>query len=237
VTGTSERIRSLIAEPMTAAQVSESLAVRVKLVRGLIQTMLRLGIVTKVGDKRPYQYQVSRELKEQNRGFGLKSNTSQKIRDLLKKEDMTPAQICRELGLKSDRAYQHLRDMIPGGYIAKNVNGTYRWLKDPAPPMSEEEKNRKKNERRRAQRAANPPAPRPIRRASTMPIVIRKPQPQCVKPSQTVEEWLANGGVIDRSPTQSRFERLTTEDILARSGVAIGFQMPKSPRLSPEGKW
>lgn len=234
MTGTSERIRSLIVEPMTATEVSERLAVRVKLVRGLIQTMLRLGIVTKVGDKRPYQYQVSRELKEQNRGFGLKSNTSQKIRDLLKKEDMKPAQICRELGLKSDRAYQHLRDMIPGGYIVKNINGTYRWLKDPAPPMSEEEKNRKKNERRRAQRAANPP--RPVRR-TTMPIVIRKAQPQCTKPSQTVEEWEANGGVIDRSPTQSRFERLTTEDILSRSGVAIGFQMPKSPRLSPEGKW
>lgn len=214
----SERIRSLISEPMTSADISKTIDVRVKLVRGLIQTMLRLGIVTKIGDKRPYKYQVVRELKEQHRGFGLKSNTSQKIRDLLKEEDMTPGQIGAELAVKVETVYQHMRDMIPGGYIAKNPNGTYRWLKDPKPPMTEQERAEKRRERRRAKRAAGAINPRvkpaKPRHERMVPITIKKPVvTSSGKPAQTVDEWLAQGGVIDRSPTPVRFERLTQKDI------------------------
>lgn len=211
----SERIRSLINEPMTSAEISESIDVRVKLVRGLIQTMLRLGIVTQIGDKRPYKYQVARELKEQNRGFGLKSNTSQNIRNTLKIQELTPAQIASKLSLKTDNVYQHMRDMIHSGYIAKNEDGTYQWIKDPAPPMTEQERLAKRRERDRLKRAAHASTPRPkVRHERMVPITIKKPVEDANgKPAQTVDEWLAEGGKIDRSPTPVRFERLTKQDI------------------------
>ena len=46
----------------------------------------------------------------------------------------------------------------------------------------------------------------------TVVKVKEKAEPKAVK-AQTVDEWLAQGGVIDRSPTPLPFERLSQADI------------------------
>lgn len=158
-------------------------------------------------------------------------STAEKIREQLKIRQMAPAEIAQTIGITTERCYQGLRDML-GTYVAKMGDGTYMWLRDPKKAMTDEEKNAKRRARKK------PEAPKVSQSIRQRPIQIRRaPVVSYEGPRQSVEEWLAAGGVIDRSPTQSRFERLTTDEILSRQGVAIGFQMPKSPRLSPDGKW
>lgn len=51
------------------------------------------------------------------------------------------------------------------------------------------------------------------------------------KEGETVEEFLARGGEIDRSPTDFKFERLTDSEIRENIGrPTSGHQMPTSPR-------
>lgn len=216
----SERIRSLISEPLTAAEIHKKCEIEVDLVRGLLQTMVKLGIAKRIGDKRPYQYQLARPLKQQNRGFKLndKKNISQEIRDQLKVKNMAPAEIGAALGITTEKAYQHMRDMLPGGYICKMGDGKYMWLKDPKQPLTPDQKAAKaeaKREKRKAnRRIAAALSPKRIRHPRMTPLTVKKSaNPQCDKPAQTVDEWLKAGGVIDRSPTLPKFERLTAKDI------------------------
>lgn len=140
------------------------------------------------------------------------TNVSQAIRDQLKVNQMTPAEIGAALGITTERAYQHLRDMIPGAYICKMGDGTYMWLKDPKKAMSQEEKEEKRRERnikRRVARQLNPTVSAPHRVKSAGP----KKAEAAFVPGETVDEWIKAGGVIDRSPMTNKFKRLTAEDI------------------------
>lgn len=216
----SERIRSLIANPLTAPEIHSKMpGVDIKLIRGLLQRMVIVGIAKRIGDKRPYQYQVARPLKQQNRGFDLKVVTiAQKIRDELKVQNMSPAEVGAALGMTASEAYKHMRDMVPGNYLCKMGDGKYMWLKDPKRPMTSTEKSAKekarqadKNAKRRAVLASQPPR---VRHPKISPLTVKKvAETQCNKPAQTVDEWLKAGGVIDRSPTVPKFERLTAEEI------------------------
>jgi len=67
---TSENIRSLISLPLTAHEIHAKMPeVDLKLIRGCIQRMVATGIVRKIGESRPYSYQLARKLKRTNRGF------------------------------------------------------------------------------------------------------------------------------------------------------------------------
>lgn len=53
------------------------------------------------------------------------------------------------------------------------------------------------------------------------------------KEGETVEEFLARGGVIEKCETELKFERLTRDEIIAKTGrVTMGYQSPSSVKYS-----
>lgn len=173
---------------------------------GCLQRMVARGIIIRHGT-RPHTYTLGRPLLPQNRGSKPGMSTAEKIREQLKIRQMAPAEIAQAIGITTERCYQGLRDML-GTYVAKMGDGTYMWLRDPKKAMTDEEKNAKRRARKKTE------APKVSQAIRQRPIQIRRaPVASYEGPRQSVEEWLAAGGVIDRSPTQSRFERLTASDI------------------------
>lgn len=216
----SDRIRSLIISPKTAAEIHQKMPeVSLALIRGCIQTMVRVGLVNRIGSKKPYTYQVARSLKQQNRGFDLsKVSFSQQVRDQLKKKDMRPAEIADAIGSTSQKVFTSLRDSCTAGYVQKAADGTYKFVRDPVQKvaMSKEERYRRQREYR-DRKAAEEGRTRNPRRPVKPYTVIEPKKVTWMGDYQTVEEWVAAGGVIDRSPTPNRFERLTDENILTNS--------------------
>lgn len=220
---------------MTALDIHQKMPdVSPALIRGLLQTMIHRGLAHRIGDKRPYTYKVGRGPEIHNRGKDL--NITAVVRDCIKTHGPISSRLISEkTGVSIQEVRARITEMKKRKFIAMDENGLFIFLRDritPSQRMSDEKRKEIDRNRMRLnrQKAA-------LRRSQS--IVVK---PKAVKvafsgPAQSVEEWLAAGGVIDRSPTQSRFERLTTDEILSRQGVAIGFQMPKSPRLSPDGKW
>lgn len=215
----SARIRSLIIHPMTAAEIHRNMGdVDVKLIRGCIQTMIASGVMHRVGDKKPYKYQLGRGLEIHNRGRNL--NITQQVRACIRHNGPISAdRIQIETSLKMKDIRSRISEMKKRKFVIQDENGLYsigRELKCKPSQRTEEDKRlanleaqRKRRNRERALRESKRP------KESTPMTVVKvkeKAEPRAVK-AQTVEEWLAQGGVIDRSPTPLPFERLSRADI------------------------
>lgn len=215
----SARIRSLISHPMTAAEIHELMPdVDVKLIRGCIQPMVASGVMHRVGEKKPYKYQLGRGLEIHNRGRNL--NITQQVRACIRHNGPISAdRIQIETGIKMKDVRSRISEMKKRKFIIQDENGLYsigRELKCKPSQRTEEykrlanlEAQRKRRNRERALHESKRP------KESTPMTVVKvkeKVEPKAVK-AQTVEEWLAQGGVIDRSPTPLPFERLSRADI------------------------
>jgi len=215
----SGRIRSLISHPMTAGEIHELMPdVDVKLIRGCIQTMIGSRVLHRVGDKKPYKYQLGRGLEIHNRGRNL--NITQQVRACIRHNGPISAdRIQIETGIKMKDVRSRISEMKKRKFVIQDENGLYsigRELKCKPSERTEEDKRianleaqRKRRNRERALRESKRP------KESTPMTVVKvkeKAEPKTVK-AQTVDEWLDQGGVIDRSPTPLPFERLTRADI------------------------
>lgn len=215
----SARIRSLISHPMTAAEIHELMPdVDVKLIRGCIQPMVSSGVMHRVGDKKPYKYQLGRGLEIHNRGRNL--NITQQVRACIRHNGPISAdRIQIETGINMKDVRSRISEMKKRKFVIQDENGLYsigRDLKCKPSERTEEDKRlanlesqRKRRNRERALRESKRP------KESTPMTVVKakeKADPKAVK-AQTVDEWLAEGGVIDRSPTPLPFARLSRADI------------------------
>lgn len=215
----SARIRSLIANPMTAAEIHELMPeVELNLIRGCIQTMVSSGMMDKANEQRPYKYQLGRGLEIHNRGRDL--NITQQVRACIRHNGPISAdRIEIETGIKLSDIRKRISEMKKRKFITQDANGLYsigRELKCKPSERTEEDKRQANAEaqlRRRKRAKALRESKRP--KESTPMTVVKfkeKAEPKVVK-AQTVDEWLAKGGVIDRSPTPLPFERLSRDDI------------------------
>lgn len=188
--------------------------VSVTLIRGLIQTMVARGLAHRIGDKRPYQYKVGRGLEIHNRGKDL--NITQQVRECIKKNGpISPDRIAMETGIAIREVRARITEMKKRKFIQADENGCLVFLRDritPTTRMADSERRQRDRVRMKLARqkaAQNRPA------QSTPMTVVNlkgKPEPKNLV-AQTVDEWLKAGGVIDRSPTVPKFERLTADDI------------------------
>lgn len=238
----SERIRSCLSSPKTAADVHSEIGSNLALIRGCIQTMVKAGLLERIGETKPYRYRVARPLKNKLRGYEkvMAASKAQQIRDWLKQHGpATNAQVSQGVSMKPKASSKTLCDMRKRGYVSRSEDGYFAFLADPEPVqgMSEDERreaNRINNKRKR-DRAKNA-ALKSVKRISDK-MTISMPKPVNVKvKAQSVDEWLKQGNKIDRSPTPSRFERLTHDEIVAgaRRGFG-GYQTPQTRRFSQCG--
>ncbi|CAL1778371.1 hypothetical protein BRC2024_HCTLARHO_CDS_0103 [Acinetobacter phage vB_AbaS_Silvergun] len=204
---------------MTAAEIHELMPdVDLKLIRGCIQTMVNSGMMHKASDSRPYKYQLGRGLEIYNRGRNL--NITQQVRACIRHNGPISAdRIQIETGIKMKDVRSRISEMKKRKFVIQDENGLYsigRDLKCKPSQRTEEDKRianleaqRKRRNRERALRESN-------RSKESTPMTVvkvkEKAEPKAVK-AQTVDEWLAEGGVIDRSPTPLPFERLSRADI------------------------
>jgi hypothetical protein len=215
VTGMSERIRSLIVEPMTATEIHSKMPdVSLPLIRGLIQTMLARGLAHRIGDKRPYRYKVGRGLEIHNRGRDL--NVTAQVRDCIKKSGpISPDRIAMETGIAIREVRARITEMKKRKFIQADENGCLVFLRDRITPTTRmADSERRQRDRVRMKLARQKAAQnRPVQSTPMTVVNLKgKPEPKNVV-AQTVDEWLKAGGIIDRSPTPVPFERLTIEDI------------------------
>lgn len=219
----SARIRSLISHAMTAAEIHQLMPdVDVKLIRGCIQTMVKVDLLERIGDSKPYLYQVARPLKQKLRGYEnvMAVSKAQQIRDWLKEHGpATNAQVSAGVGIKPKASSNTLFDMKKRGYVSRSEDGFFTFIRDPEPVQAMSQEARREawrlncqRQRDKARRAAPPKLPSAKKFAIKEPVKREAAQPVIVK-YQTVDEWLAQGGVIDRSPTPLPFERLSRDDI------------------------
>lgn len=219
----SARIRSLISHAMTAAEIHELMPdVDVKLIRGCIQTMVKVDLLERIGDSKPYLYQVARPLKQKLRGYEkvMAVSKAQQIRDWLKEHGpATNAQVSAGVGIKPKASSNTLFDMKKRGYVSRSEDGIFTFICDPEPVQAMSQEARREawrlncqRQRDKALRASPPKLPATKKIVTKVSTKNETAQPTIVK-YQTVDEWLAQGGVIDRSPTPLPFERLSRADI------------------------
>jgi hypothetical protein len=234
----SASIRSLISHPMTAAEIHELMPdVDVKMIRGCIQTMVKVGIADRIGDKKPYQYKVARDLKPQNRGFNTVIVTlSERIRNLLEASGpLVNAQVAEALGEPPKETSRAMFDLKRRGYIHRSDDGLFTFISHPpkrvyltpaeyTAKIAEE----KKKKAARLQAAVSKVAGR----GKAITVAAKKPQAHrfSTMKGETVEEYLARGQKIDRSPTIPKFERLTAEDIASSSFRAASTSQIRTAR-------
>lgn len=237
----SERIRSCLSSPKTAADVHSEIGGNLALIRGCIQTMVKVGLLERIGDAKPYCYRVARQLNHKMRGKNrMVISKAQQIRDWLKEHGpATNAQVSQGVAMKPKASSKTLCDMRKRGYVGRSEDGYFAFVADPEPVqgMSEDERreaNRINNKRKR-DRSKKAGLKSVNRIPDKMTISMPKPVNVQVK-SQSVDEWLKQGNKIDRSPTPSRFERLTHDEIVAgaRRGFG-GYQAPQTRRFSQCG--
>jgi len=215
----SERIRSLISHAMTAAEIHELMPdVDVKMIRGCIQPMVASGVMHRVGDKKPYKYQLGRGLEIHNRGRNL--NITQQVREYIRGHaPISSDRIAMGTGLALKVVRSRVSEMKKRGMLVRDDNGLYsmgRELICRPSKRTEEDKRRDARDASRRRRARERAARESKRPKESTPMTVvkvkEKADPKAVK-TQTVDEWLAEGGVIDRSPTPLPFERLSRDDI------------------------
>lgn len=184
--------------------------------------MVRVGLVNRLGDKKPYTYQVARSLKQQNRGFDLsKVSFAQQIRDILKNGPKTSKEITAILGSDGTKVGYALRECLNRAQVRRTEGGLFEFICDPVIPekMSKEERRNRQAEyrKRKAEEAGREYKAIPTRRrkdsANNQYTVIKPKNVVDLSGHQTVDDWIKAGGVIDRSPTLPKFERLTSQEI------------------------
>lgn len=241
----SERIRSCLSSPKTAADVHSEIGGNLALIRGCIQTMVKVGLLERIGDSKPYMYRVARPLKQKLRGVEktMAVSQAQQVRDWLKVNGPAAnAAISKGTGFPPKKCCKIMSDMKRYGCVTQDSDRVYHFVRDPIPmqSMTADEKraanarnNRTMRSRIKAiqqQEIANSKKP------DAMTIKVKRQVVVDDRPKQSVEDWLKAGGKIDRSPTEHKFERLTKADIEAAAARGFGgYQTPYSRRFSTIG--
>ncbi|WWA79521.1 hypothetical protein Kintu_gp29c [Xanthomonas phage Kintu] len=241
----SERIRSCLSSPKTAADVHSEIGGNLVLTRGCIQTMVKVGLLERIGDAKPYRYQVARPLKQKLRGVEktMAVSQSQQVRDWLKANGPAKnAEVSKGTGFPPKQCSRILSYMKRYGCVRQDDERKYHFVRDAIQmqAMTAEEKreaNARNNRTMRArikaiqqQEIANSKKP------DAMTIKIKRQVVVDDRPKQSVEDWLKSGGKIDRSPTEHKFERLTKADIESAAVRGFGgYQTPYSRRFSTIG--
>lgn len=209
----SERIRGCLESPKTATQVESELGVDAALVRGCIQSMFYSGMVSRIGGRRPYQYQAVRGPELSKRGLNL--NITQQVRACIREHGPVDAHgINEKTGIAIRAIRNRISELKKRKFIAQDLDGKCTFVRESKnpPELTPEERKEKARELKARQRRRE----KALRSEKCTPLTIVKvkepPKPVAVKP-MSVDEWLAQGGVIDRSPTPIPFERLTASDI------------------------
>lgn len=209
----SERIRGCLESPKTATQVESELGVDAALVRGCIQSMFYSGMVSRIGGRRPYLYQAVRGPELHKRGLNL--NITQQVRACIREHGPIDVHaISEKTGIAIHAIRKRISELKKRKFIAQDANGKFTFVRESKnpPELTPEERKEKARELKARQRRRQ----KALRNEKCAPLTIVKaketPKPISAKP-MTVDEWLAQGGVIDRSPTPIPFERLTASDI------------------------
>lgn len=214
----SERIRGCLESPKTATQVESELGVDAALVRGCIQSMFYSGMVSRIGGRRPYQYQAVRGPEVHKRGLNL--NITQQVRACIREHGPIDAHGINEKTAIPIRAVRtRINELKKRNFIAQDAEGKCTFVRESkniatVTPEEKREKARLLKQRQRKRDAQLRNGTR-HEKCAPMTVVKKKPLGSCTAPTKpmTVGEWLAQGGVIDRSPTPIPFERLTASDI------------------------
>lgn len=246
----SGRIRSCLSSPKTAADVHSEIGGNLALIRGCIQTMVKVGLLERIGEAKPYRYQVARQLKPKLRGVEktMAVSQAQQVRDWLKANGPAKnAEVSKGTGFPPKQCSRILSYMKRYGCVSQDDERKYHFVRDAIQmqAMTAEQKreanarnnarnNRSMRSRIKAiqqQEIAN------ARKPDAMTIKVKRDsQPIDNSPRQTVDEWLKAGGKIDRSPTEHKFERLTKADIESAAARGFGgYQTPYSRRFSTIG--
>lgn len=247
-----ERIRSCLSSPKTAAHVHSEIGGNLALIRGCIQTMVKVGLLERIGDAKPYRYRVARPLKQKLRGVEktMAVSKAQQVRDWLKaKGPAKNAEVSKGTGFPPKQCSRILSYMKRYGCVRQDDERNYHFVRDAIQmqAMTADEKREANARNNRSMRSRRASRVRHEKRARIKAIQqqeianARKPDAMTIKvkreaavddrPKQTVEDWLKAGGKIDRSPTEHRFERLSHEEIMgaAKRGFG-GYQAPMNRR-------
>lgn len=241
----SERIRSCLSSPKTAADVQSIIGGDLALIRGCIQTMVKVGLLERIGDSKPYLYRVARPLKQKLRGVekAMAVSQAQQVRDWLKANGPAKnAEVSKGTGFPPKQCSRILSYMKRYGCVRQDDDRMYHFVRDAIQmqAMTSDEKREANARNNRTMRAriksiqqheiAN------ARKSDTMTIKVKRETPVDDRPKQTVEDWLKAGGKIDRSPTEHKFERLTKAEIESAAARGFGgYQTPYSRRFSTIG--
>lgn len=231
----SARIRSLIANPMTAAEIHELMhGVAIGLIRGCIQTMLASGMIHRHGSKKPYKYDIGRALEINNRGRNL--NITQQVRACIRSNGpISPEMISSSTGINIADVRNRIYELKKRKFIEKDDAGRYVFLRESKNPpvLSVEERKQKARQlkaRQRRRHKALCQSTRPIQSTPMTVVPIKLTPVKVEAKAQTVDEWLAQGGKIDYRPTPIPFERLTLEDIASGSRRASSSALLRTAR-------
>lgn len=241
----SERIRSCLSSPRTAADVHSEIGGNIALIRGCIQTMVKVGLLQRIGEAKPYSYQVARQLKPKLRGVEktMAVSQAQQVRDWLKANGPAKnAEVSKGTGFPPKQCSRILSYMKRYGCVSQDDERNYHFVRDAIQmqAMTAEEKreaNARNNRTMRSRiKAIQQQEIANSRKPDAMTIKVKRQIAEDDRPKQSVDEWLADGGVIDRSPTEHKFERLTKSDIESAAARGFGgYQTPYSRRFSTIG--
>lgn len=252
----SERIRSCLSSPKTAADVHSDIGGNLALIRGCIQTMVKVGLLERIGDAKPYRYRVARQMNKNLRGkYRMATSQAQQVREWLKANGPAKnAEVSKGTGFPPKQCSRILSYMKRYGCVSQDEERNYHFVRDAIQmqAMTADEKreaNARNNRTMRSRRASRALREKRARIKAVQQQEIanaRKPDAMTIKikrqvvvddrPKQSVEDWLKSGGKIDRSPTEHKFERLTKADIEAAAVRGFGgYQTPYSRRFSTIG--
>ena len=241
----SERIRSCLSSPKAAADVHSEIGGNLALIRGCIQTMVKVGLLERIGDYKPYLYRVARPLKQKLRGVEktMAVSQAQQVRDWLKANGPAKnAEVSKGTGFPPKQCSRILSYMKRYGCVRQDDDRKYHFVRDAIQmqAMTAEQKreaNARNNRTMRARiKAIQQQEIENSRKPDAMTIKVKRHVVEDDRPKQSVDEWLKAGGKIDRSPTEHKFERLTKADIESAAARGFGgYQTPYSRRFSTIG--
>lgn len=201
----------------------------------IIKDMMKSGMLIKHGDKQPYRYGIGRPSKRpgiaktqdktkkvheaytmaevedvKEKVAGVTGSHAYRIREALKLLPMRPIHVAYVTDVERRTATKSLSWMVEAGNVERLEDGRYKFMKDPKVAGKEVLRNMSISRRRMHEEASSYEGE-----------------------AETIEEFLARGGVIERCATPFKFERLKHDEIIANNGrVTMGHQSPSSARYS-----
>lgn len=198
-------------------------------VRSIIREMVKSGILVKASYKIPYKYAIGRK-SERDVPYsdaeveavrfkieGMDGSLADKIRAAVKILPMHPRHVAIATSYTKKVISGSLFDMAKRGYIERLEDGRYSFVRNPQATQRNKGRDAMRN------------------------ISIAKPKTEKVDSwkdleGETVDKFLARGGVIDRSPFVAKFENLNHDEIeKTRPAVGMGYQSPYSRRTGSLG--